>query len=343
MYVGLRGVGKTVLLKEVSSRLSQVGWYAPYLEMRRNLPVDQALAEVAERFARLLPASGKLKRQVGKLLHRGGGLQVLGSGASMGPGRTPASYADLSHVLEALARAAREDGVGVALLVDELQSLSKTNLGALIHLVQDLPPTACPSPSSARACPTSPPIFPRQPRTGSVSATANRQPGRTGVPCRGRRTGAGRGCNLGRRCPGRSRGGRPRVPYFLQLYAFESWEVAGRHEKLARVSLDSVKVALPIVERQIETGIYAARFHQATEAERRYLFAMLDLMAAEGVGQVRSGDVARAMNRELSAVSPTWDNLIRKGVIHSPEHGALAFSIPGFREYVERRRLDEGA
>ena len=132
-------------------------------------------------------------------------------------------------------------------------------------------------------------------------------------------------------------------PYFLQLYAFESWEVAGRHEKVARVSLDSVKVALPIVERQIETGIYAARFHQATEAERRYLFAMLDLMAAEGVGQVRSGDVARAMNRELSAVSPTRDNLIRKGVIHSPEHGALAFSIPGFREYVERRRLDEGA
>ena len=114
--------------------------------------------------------------------------------------------------------------------------------------------------------------------------------------------------------------------------------MAGRHEKVVRVSSDSVKVALPVVGRQIETGIYAARLHQATEAERRYLFAILDLMAAEGVGQVRSGDVARELNRELSAVSPRRDNLIRKGVIHSPEPGALAFSIPGFREYVEGRR-----
>ena len=40
MYVGLRGVGKTVLLKEIADRLARAGWYAPYLELRRGLAVD---------------------------------------------------------------------------------------------------------------------------------------------------------------------------------------------------------------------------------------------------------------------------------------------------------------
>ena len=55
MYVGLRGVGKTVLLKEIADRLARAGWYAPYLELRRGLAVDVALGAVADRFASGLP------------------------------------------------------------------------------------------------------------------------------------------------------------------------------------------------------------------------------------------------------------------------------------------------
>ena len=51
VYVGLRGVGKTVLLKEIADRLARAGWYAPYLELRRGLAVDTALGAVADRFA----------------------------------------------------------------------------------------------------------------------------------------------------------------------------------------------------------------------------------------------------------------------------------------------------
>jgi len=94
------------------------------------------------------------------------------------------------------------------------------------------------------------------------------------------------------------------------------------------------------VSGNLGAGIYGARFDGATETERRYLFAMSDLMNAEG-DPVRSGDFARALERDLSAVSPTRDALIRKGVVHAPEHGLLAFSIPGFQQYIARRRPDE--
>jgi hypothetical protein len=130
-------------------------------------------------------------------------------------------------------------------------------------------------------------------------------------------------------------------PYFLQLYAYESWEAAGRTQRVANVTLAHVKMAQPIAERQIETGIYAARFGQTTESERRYLFAMIDVMGRKESPQVRSSEVASAMNRGLSDVSPIRDNIIRKGIIHSPEHGFLMFSIPGFREYLARKRVEE--
>lgn len=129
-------------------------------------------------------------------------------------------------------------------------------------------------------------------------------------------------------------------PYFLQLYAFEAWEAAVRTAPIERITLDDVEAGESVAKRQIEAGIYDARFEGATESERKYLFAMSDLMDVEG-DRVRSGEVARALDRELSAVSPTRDALIRKGIVHAPEHGLLAFSIPGFQQYIVRRRSDE--
>jgi len=129
-------------------------------------------------------------------------------------------------------------------------------------------------------------------------------------------------------------------PYFLQLYAFEAWETAAQAGVIETITLRHVEAAEPHARRQIATGIYGARFEGATESERKYLFAMSELMDAEGA-RVRSGDVARALNRELSAVSPTRDALIRKGLIHAPDHGLLAFSIPGFRQYVVDRSNED--
>jgi len=129
-------------------------------------------------------------------------------------------------------------------------------------------------------------------------------------------------------------------PYFLQLFSFEAWEVAARAGTLPRITSGDVKAAEPIARRQIEAGIYGARFDGATETERKYLFAMSELMDVEG-DRVRSGDVARTLNRELSAVSPTRDALIRKGIIHAPDHGLLVFAIPGFKQYVAGRAADD--
>lgn len=341
IYVGLRGVGKTVLLKEIADRLARQYWYAPYLELRRGLAVDAALAAVAERFATQLRPGAKLTRRVRQLLRRGGGLQVLGSGANITSGRSAPAYDDLAHVLASLAEAARDDGLGVALIVDELQSVSLASLGALVHVVQDLRdrlPFAIIGaglphlPSYIAKAATYTERFRYEPTDNlhdqearaAILEPAADEAVTWEVDALDRVVAVASG-----------------YPYFLQLYAFEAWEAAARARDLTVITVEDVETAEPIARRQIEAGIYGARFDGATATERRYLFAMSELIETEG-DRVRSGDVARALDRELSAVSPTRDALIRKGIVHAPEHGLLAFSIPGFQRYVASRRANEG-
>jgi hypothetical protein len=341
IYLGLRGVGKTVLLKEVSDRLTKAGWYAPYLALRRNLPVDVAFAEVVDRFAKLLPPGGRLKRRIGELQRRGGALQVLGSGSSVGPGRPSGGYADLAKVLESLAEAASDDGLGVALLVDELQSLSRVSLGSLVHLVQDLR-DRLPFAFIGAGLPYLPAYIAKAATYTErfrYEPTDNLQDreARAAVVDPARGEGATWDDDALANVVATADG----YPYFLQVCAFEAWEVAARRGRVERIELGDVETARPIVQRQIEAGIYGARYLQVTESERKYLFAMLELMVRTGSEHVGSGDVARAMQRPPSAVSPTRDALIRKGVVHAPDHGLVAFSIPGFRGYLTTQQLGE--
>jgi hypothetical protein len=331
-------------LKEVSDRLTDAGWYAPYIEVRRNLGVDSALAQVADRFARSLSVGGKLKRRFSELQRRGGGIQVIGNGGTVGQGPSVDGYSNLSKVLESLAEAAYEDGTGVALIVDELQALSQTNLGSLIHLVQDLRdrlPFAFVGaglpylPSYIAKAATYAERFRYEPTdylNDPEARAAVREPAID--------EGASWDEDALEEVVWLAEG----YPYFLQLYASEAWEVAGRSGPVDRVRKSDLKTAIPIVERQIEAGIFSSRFDQVGEAGRNYLYAMLRLMSSAGNqrGRARSGEIAKELGISLFAASPSRDALIRRGVIHAPEHGVVEFSIPGFGGYLAKRAADDG-
>ena len=138
MYVGLRGVGKTVLLKEIADRLARAGWYAPYLELRRGLAVDVALGAVADRFASGLPPGAKLARVVyGSCC----GVGVASKYSVVVPASAVAGLRLISTTSQRCSPPSPRqaaDGLGVALIVDELQSVSLASLGALVHVAQNL-------------------------------------------------------------------------------------------------------------------------------------------------------------------------------------------------------------
>ena len=343
IFVGLRGVGKTVLLKEVRDRFVANEWLAVYLQIRPTVSVQRAFADVAITSAEQLKAGSRLRRTLKKLAEQGGGLQLMGQGISVGAGSTPDSYTDLRDVLRTLCAAAKKDGKGIALIVDELQSLKVKLLSELMHLVfelrDDLPlafigggltylpsriSKATTSTERLRYEPTD--FLARPDAREAVAAPAREQGVQWDKPALERVVSIAGG-----------------YPYFLQLYAYEAWEAARRRGAFVRITTKDVQAGIPEVERQLNTGLYGARFDKLGTLQREYVIAIARLMTADlkkPRHRVRSSDVAQALGKSAQDCSPVREGLIHSGLIHSPSHGDLEFSVPGFREYVIRRDDD---
>ena len=59
-------------------------------------------------------------------------------------------------------------------------------------------------------------------------------------------------------------------------------------------------------------------------------------MAEIGPGPHKMGDVADRMNIPVKSLSPRRSKLIQKGMIYSPQHGKIAFTVPLFGEFMRR-------
>jgi hypothetical protein len=99
------------------------------------------------------------------------------------------------------------------------------------------------------------------------------------------------------------------------------------------ITLADVQAAGPIVQAKLDEEFFHVRFEKATPAERRYMAAMAEL----GDGPQRTGDVAKRLGSGVSSISVHRDALIKKGLIFSPDHGEVDFTVPHFSSFMRRR------
>lgn len=117
-------------------------------------------------------------------------------------------------------------------------------------------------------------------------------------------------------------------PYFVQEWGKHAWEVADE----SPISKADIEVASRSAIAALDQSFFRVRFDRLTPSERRYLRAMAEL----GTGPHRSGDISRELGREVTALGPTRNQLIGKGMIWSPNHGDTAFTVPLFDEFMRR-------
>jgi predicted transcriptional regulator len=117
-------------------------------------------------------------------------------------------------------------------------------------------------------------------------------------------------------------------PYFLQEWGKQSWDAAAA----SPITRADVERASQLAIAALDTSFFRVRFDRLTPAEKRYLRAMADL----GPGPHRSGDVADRLDRKVTSLGPTRSQLIAKGMIWSPSHGDTAFTVPLFHEFMRR-------
>ena len=84
---------------------------------------------------------------------------------------------------------------------------------------------------------------------------------------------------------------------------------------------------------QLDSGFFPARWGRATPKEREYM----SVMAVDGAGPSRPGELAARLGTQASSLGPTRAQLIQKGMIYAPDHGQVAFTVPGMADFIARQ------
>lgn len=90
--------------------------------------------------------------------------------------------------------------------------------------------------------------------------------------------------------------------------------------------------ATPTVTERLDRNFFRVRFDRLTPSEKNFLRAMAEL----GPGVQRTGDLADALGVKVTGLGPVRAKQIRKGMIYSPAHGEMAFTVPLFDQFMVR-------
>ena len=347
IMVGLRGVGKTVLLDRIMTDAEGRGIRTLRIEApeNRSLPamlaphLRMALLQLSNREAARELAQRGLKALAGFV----GALKVTYSDIEVGLDFAPEPgladngdlELDLLDLLGVVGEAAKADDTCVAMFIDELQYVKEDELAALITAVHRASQRRSPVIMLGAALPQV------RGRMGKAKTYAERlfdfpEIGALSDADSGRairKPALSEGVNIEPAAldaiVAQTRG----YPYFLQEWGKRVWDVAER----SPITLADVEIATKQVMAALDESFFRVRFDRLTPREKTYLRAM----AALGEGPHRSGDIAAAMNRRVSSLAPLRSQLINKGMIWSPSHGDTAFTVPMFDEFMLRIMPEE--
>jgi hypothetical protein len=346
MLLGLRGVGKTVLLNRISDLAAEHGYEGVALES----PEDRRLAEMLVpplrsllfKLSRVAKAKDVAKqglailRSFAKVFKvKVGDVEFFVEGA-VGTGDSGVLDSDLADVLFAVTKAAQSAGLGIALFIDEVQYLSETDLSALIVSAHRLAQKNLPFiffgaglPQLAALAGEAKSYAERLFEFVDVGPLA-RDAARAAIATPIRREGADISGQAVDRIVEKTRG----YPYFLQEWGSHAWNVTD----VPPITADDVDAATTQALAALDNGFFRVRLDRLTPREKDYVRAMAEL----GPGPHRSGEIAQQLGVDVRTAGPLRNGLIKKGMVFSPQHGDTAFTVPMFDEFL-RRAIPEAA
>lgn len=342
LLVGLRGVGKTVLLTRIAQETEARGFVVVTIESpeKRSLP---ALLIPSLRMALLkldrIAAAGDLAKRTLRALGGFVGVmklkyQDIEFGVDLGNEPGVADSGDLEHDLidlfVALGRAAKEKNTAVVFFIDELQYVEEEQFASLITALHKCAQLRLPIAligaglpqlvgRAGRAKSYAERLF-EYPEIGPLSEAEARRALRVPAEELGVRYEEGALTEILLRTKS--------YPYFLQEWGKHSWQCAVGVTITPEDAISATELAI----QELDASFFRVRFDRLTPAEKRYLRAMAEL----GDGPHRSGDIAHLLNKDVSGVAPTRATLINKGMIYSPSHGDNSFTVPLFDGYMKR-------
>ena len=342
MMVGLRGVGKTVLLDRLRMDAESSGIHTVRIEAPegRSLPALLApqLRQALLRLSQVAAAKDYAIRGLRALAGFASKLKITFGDIEVGMDYEPepglADNGDLEHDLQALLEqvglAAKSAGTALVLFIDELQYVPEAQLAALITAIhrteqRQLPvvlvgaglPQLRGQMGNAKSYaerlfdfPAIGPLGPEAARQAIVKPLTDEGVSITDAALQ--------------KILELTQG----YAFFLQQWGSHTWRAA----QTSPIGIDDVDKASVTAIAALDESFFRVRFDRLTPTEKKYLRAMAEL----GPGPHRSGDIAAQLNKEVSALAPMRSSLIKKGMVWSPSHGDTAFTVPMFDAFMQR-------
>jgi hypothetical protein len=338
---GLRGVGKTVLLGEFHQQAEDRKWVSVMIEANTGRPMREALARALYPVVRELvrPKAGdKLKKALATF--KAFSVKVDATGAwsfgidvatAQGRGDSGELETDLSELIKDLAEAAQEQNRGLAILIDEAQDLNNDELKALCAICHQGGQRDWPFLLALAGLPNLPKVlseaksYAERLFTYREITQLHQDAARQALT----RPAAAEGVSWEEAAVSYVVKEARSYPYFLQEYGQATWNAADG----TKLTYNDARVGAASGQAHLDAGFYRARWERAAPAQRAYLQAM----APDGEGPSQSGEVAARLGKTPTGVGPIRDSLIKKGLIYSPEHGQIAYTVPGMADFIARQ------
>lgn len=342
LMVGLRGVGKTVLLDRLRDDAEASGVQTIRIEApeKRSLPslIAPQLRQALLRLSLNEKAKVLAQRGLRALAGFAKGLkfkyQDIEVGYDLEPEPGLADNGDLEHdlpdLMEAVGAAAKSADTALVIFIDELQYVAENELAALITAMHRAAQRKLPIALVGAGLPQ------LRGRMGEAKSYAERlfdfpevgplpeQAARVAIVKPAEAHGVVYDEAALTQILRLAKG----YPYFLQEWGKHAWETADA----SPIELADVDKATTVAVAALDESFFRVRLDRLTPAEKKYLRAMAEL----GPGPHRSGDVAECLKRKVTSLGPSRNSLIAKGMIYSPSHGDTAFTVPLFDEFMKR-------
>jgi len=345
VLTGLRGVGKTVLLNEMRDLAEAEDWFVVSVEARadtagtagiRRVLARDISAQARQLSRRTITAGVRKAVQSVSAFNLKVGSSGIDLGVEIVPGRADSGdiEVDLPELVQDLSAALQEQGSAFGLFIDEMQDLDTDLLRALLVTQHQAGQRGWPFYIIGAGLPHLPGLL------ADVRSYAERlfdyrtisrlsDQDATNALVDPVRPHGVEFTDDALTALLASSGG---YPYFLQEYGRATWEVATD----PRITVEDAQTGIILGLERLDAGFFHSRWNRATPSERRVLVAM----AEDHDVPSNSSDVARRMGLKPTSLGPYRAKLINKGLVYSPEHGILAYTVPGMAAYVDRHRDD---
>ena len=341
VLLGLRGVGKTVLINRLRAFADDKGFETAKIEAPEGGALPDLLAPELRRILYALDlrkAGGRhLRRAVNVLRGFANAFKVkigdieFSVEPAPGAGDSGNLEQDLPHLLMAVAEAAAERRSAVGLFLDEIQYLSSVELAAVVVACHEIAQRNLPllfigaglpqvAALAGKAKSYAERLF-DYPEVGPLDPDAARAA--IVIPARNE------GVSFDDGAVDAILQATWNYPYFIQEWGFQVWNRAPS----SPIAREAVADATPDVIAHLDANFFRVRFDRLTVLQQKYLRAMAEL----GPGPHKTGHIATTLGVAAASVATVRQQLVNKGMVWSQRHGETAFTVPLFDSFMKRQ------